>query len=52
MVLYGVVGPTGEESGYGGPFVTEPLVGPNDGVVFVGSEGAVLNLRGELVAPP
>lgn len=52
MILDGVVGPAGEEAGYGGPFVAEFGMGPNNGVVLVGREGAVLHLRRELVAPP
>lgn len=51
MVLDGVVGATGEQSGDGGPFVAELGMSPDDGVIFIGSEGTVLDLRGELVAP-
>jgi hypothetical protein len=52
VVLDGVVGAPGEQAGDGGPLVAEPGVGAEDGVVLVGGEGAVLHLRGKLVAPP
>lgn len=52
VVFDGVVGATIEQSGNGGPFVPESGVGPDNGVVFIGSEGAVLDLRRKLVAPP
>jgi hypothetical protein len=52
VVLDGVVGASREQAGDGGPLVAEAGVGAQDGVVLVRGEGAVLHLRGELVAPP
>uniref|UniRef100_A0A7C9DF73 Uncharacterized protein n=1 Tax=Opuntia streptacantha TaxID=393608 RepID=A0A7C9DF73_OPUST len=52
VVLDGVVGATVEETSNGGPLVPEPGVGPDDGLVLVRGESAVLHLRGQLVAPP
>ena len=51
MILDGVIGATGEQSGYGGPFVAELGMSPDDGVIFLGSEGSVLDLRRKLVTP-
>lgn len=51
MVLDGVVGTTIEEASDGCPFVAEPGVGTNNGIVFLRTERTVLHLRRELITP-
>jgi hypothetical protein len=52
VILNRVIGPTVEQARDRGPLVAEPRVGAYDLVVLFGSEGTVLYLRRELVAPP
>lgn len=52
MVLDGVVRPPRQQPGNGGPPVTVARVRRHDGLVLGGGEGAVLDARAQLVAPP
>lgn len=52
MVLNGVVSTAVEETGDGGPLVTELGVGAKDSLILIRREWPVLHLRRQLVAPP
>lgn len=52
MILDGIVRPTGQQAGNGGPPVSVAGVGGDDGVILGWREGAVLDAGAELVAPP
>lgn len=52
MILNCVIGASGEELGNGGPLVAVLGVCGEDGFVFFGGEGSVVDAGAELVAPP
>ncbi|KAL8029960.1 hypothetical protein ABFX02_14G256400 [Erythranthe guttata] len=52
VIFYGVIGAAVEQPRNGGPPVAVPVVRRRNGVVLRLGEGAVLDLRAELVAPP
>lgn len=51
VVLYGVISPTREQTGYGGPFVPKLGVSPDNRLVLVGRKSPMLHLRRELITP-
>lgn len=51
MILDGVIGSAGKQASDCGPFVAEPGVSSDDGLVLFRRERSVLDLRRELITP-
>lgn len=52
MVFDSVVGATIKKTSNGGPLVTKSRVSLDNSIIFIRSEGTVLDFRGKLITPP